>query len=117
MRALFSPIDIMGHLHGKVGIRRPGGQLGSRLYNSGAFAAPQGLIYGNTGRNVLNLPARTNFDMGLFKNFAVREGMHFEFRTEAFNVFNHTQWGTIDATACASDGFLTAAAANNARYS
>ena len=75
-------------------------------------------------RNVLNLPARTNFDMGLFKNFAVREGMHFEFRTEAFNVFNHTQWGTIDATAdcygasaCASDGFLTATAANNARYS
>jgi hypothetical protein len=60
--------------------------------------------------------------MGLFKNFAIREGMHFEFRTEAFNVFNHTQWSTIDATAdcygasaCASDGFLTATAAHNAR--
>jgi len=114
--------DIVGHIHGKVGIRHPGGQLGPRLYNSDAFAAPQGLTYGNAGRNVLNLPARTNFDMGLFKNFAVREGMHFEFRTEAFNVFNHTQWSTIDATAdcygasaCASDGFLTATAAHNAR--
>jgi hypothetical protein len=113
--------DIVGHLHGKVGIRHPGGQLGPRLYNSDAFAAPQGLTYGNAGRNVLNLPAHTNFDMGLFKNFAVREGMHFEFRTEAFNVFNHTQWSTIDATAdcygdaCSSDGFLTATAAHNAR--
>jgi hypothetical protein len=113
--------DIVGHLHGKIGIRHPGGQLGPRLYNSDAFAAPQGLTYGNAGRNVLNLPAHTNFDMGLFKNFAVREGMHFEFRTEAFNVFNHTQWSTIDATAdcygdaCSSDGFLTATAAHNAR--
>ena len=60
--------------------------------------------------------------MGLFKNFAVHEDMHFEFRAEAFNIFNHTQWSAINATAdcygataCASDGFLTASAAHNAR--
>ncbi len=41
--------DIVGNLHGKVGIRHPGGQLGPRLYNSDAFAAPQGLTYGNAG--------------------------------------------------------------------
>jgi Carboxypeptidase regulatory-like domain/TonB-dependent Receptor Plug Domain len=114
--------DIVGNIHGKAAIRHPGGQPGPRLYNSDAFAAPQGLTYGNAGRNVLNLPAHTNFDMGLFKNFAVHEGMHFEFRTEAFNVFNHTQWSGINSTAdcygasaCASDGFLTATSAHNAR--
>jgi hypothetical protein len=114
--------DIVGNIHGNAAIRNPAGQPGPRLYNSDAFAAPQGLTYGNAGRNVLNLPNRTNFDMGLFKNFAVREGMHFEFRTEAFNVFNHTQWSAIDSTAdcygasaCASDGFLTATAAHNPR--
>ena len=114
--------DIVGNIHGKVGIPHPGGQPGPRLYNSDAFAAPQGLTYGNAGRDVLNLPARTNFDMGLFKNFAVHEAMHFEFRTEAFNVFNHTQWSAINATAdcygasaCSSDGFLTATAAHNPR--
>ena len=114
--------DIVGNIHGPVSIRHPGGQPGPRLYNIDAFAAPQGLTYGNAGRNVLNLPAHTNFDMGLFKNFAVHEDMHFEFRAEAFNIFNHTQWSAINATAdcygasaCASDGFLTATAAHNAR--
>jgi Carboxypeptidase regulatory-like domain/TonB-dependent Receptor Plug Domain len=114
--------DIVGNIHGKAAIRHPGGQPGPRLYNSDAFAAPQGLTYGNAGRNVLNLPAHTNFDMGLFKNFAVHEQTHFEFRAEAFNIFNHTQWSQINqvadcygASACASDGFLTATAAHNAR--
>ena len=41
--------------------------------------------------------------MGLFKSFAVHEEMHFEFRAEAFNIFNHTQWNAINnnaATGC-----------------
>ena len=65
--------DIVGPIHGQVAIRHPAGVQGPRLYNSDAFAAPQGLTYGNAGRNVLTLPHRTNFDMGLFKNFAVHE--------------------------------------------
>jgi hypothetical protein len=113
--------DIVGPIHGAVALRHPAGALGPRLYNSDAFAAPQGLTYGNSGRNVLSLPHRTNFDMGLFKNFAVREEMHFEFRAEAFNVFNHTQWSAIDNSACygadncSSSTFLTATSAHNAR--
>jgi Carboxypeptidase regulatory-like domain/TonB-dependent Receptor Plug Domain len=113
--------DIVGNIHGKVAIRHPSGVQGPRLYNSNAFAAPQGLTYGDAGRNVLNLPARTDFDMGLFKNFAIREAMHFEFRAEAFNVFNHTQWSGIDNSACygaancSGSTFLTATSAHNAR--
>jgi hypothetical protein len=33
--------------------------------------------------------------MALFKHFAIKERLSFEFRAEAFNVFNHTQWGYI----------------------
>ena len=62
------------------------------LYNPGAFAAPQGLTFGNAGRNILRNPSRTNFDMALFKHFAIKESLALEFRAEAFNVFNHTQW-------------------------
>ena len=62
------------------------------LYNPGAFAAPQGLTFGNAGRNILRNPSRTNFDMALFKRFAIKETMAFEFRAEAFNIFNHTEW-------------------------
>ena len=71
----------------------PGGpQTAGYLYNPNAYAAPQGLTFGNSGRNSLRNPSRTNVDMALFKSFAVTESKHFEFRFEAFNVFNHTEW-------------------------
>jgi len=74
----------------------PGGpQTAGFLYNPNAFTTPQGLTFGNSGRNSLRNPSRTNFDMALFKRFAVTESKAFEFRAEAFNVFNHTQWGPI----------------------
>ena len=72
------------------------GVAGPQLYNPAAFAAPRGLTFGDAGRNVLNLPSRTNFDMGLFKNFALHEAMSLQFRAEAFNVFNHTEWEAVD---------------------
>ena len=34
--------------------------------------------------------------MSVFKHFAITEHMGFEFRAEAFNVFNHTQLGFIN---------------------
>jgi Carboxypeptidase regulatory-like domain/TonB-dependent Receptor Plug Domain len=66
--------------------------IGPLLYNPAAFAAPQGLTFGNAGRNFLNNPHRINFDMSLLKNFKVTEGSNLEFRVEGFNVFNHTQF-------------------------
>jgi len=69
--------------------------LGPLAANPNVFFAPRGLTFGNAGRNSLRNPHRTNFDMALFKRFAIAESKAFEFRAEAFNVFNHTQWGTI----------------------
>ncbi len=69
-----------------------GSSVGPLLYNPAAFAAPQGLTFGNAGRNFLNNPHRLNFDMNLLKNFKITEGSNLEFRLEAFNVFNHTQF-------------------------
>jgi hypothetical protein len=66
--------------------------IGPLLYNPAAFAAPQGLTFGNAGRNFLNNPHRLNFDMSLFKHFKVTEGSTIELRAEGFNVFNHTEF-------------------------
>lgn len=66
-----------------------------QLYNQNAFTAPTALTFGDAGRNSLRNPNRTNFDMALFKHFAIKESMAFEFRAEAYNVFNHTQFGYI----------------------
>src|SRR5579863_7445526 len=66
--------------------------IGPLLYNPAAFAPPQGLTFGDAGRNFLNNPHRVNFDMSLFKNFKITEGSTLEFRAEGFNVFNHTEF-------------------------
>jgi hypothetical protein len=76
------------------------------FYNPAAFATPTGLTFGDVGRNFLRNPNRTNFDMALFKHFAIKESMSFEFRAEAFNIFNHTQWGSAASGGLGSDGFL-----------
>jgi hypothetical protein len=73
-----------------------GSNVGPLLLNPGAFAAPRGLTFGNSGRNSVNNPARTNFNMSLSKHFSVRSEDNLEFRAEGFNVFNHTQFRIYD---------------------
>jgi hypothetical protein len=74
------------------------------LGNPAAFQAPRGLTFGNAGRDILRNPRRTNFDAALFKHFAIRERAAIEFRAEAFNLFNHTQFFTISALGQGSSG-------------
>jgi hypothetical protein len=78
--------------------------LGPQFYNPAAFAPPQGLTFGTAGRNILRNPSRLNFDMALFKHFSITENMGFEFRAEAFNVFNHTEWNTIGGDSGSAGG-------------
>ncbi len=66
--------------------------FGPLLGNPNMFVAPRGLTFGDAGRNFLNNPRRTNFDLSLLKNFKVGESRLIEFRADAFNVFNHTQF-------------------------
>jgi hypothetical protein len=42
--------------------------------------------------------------MALFKHFAITEHVGFEFRAEAFNVFNHTQFGYVNGDAGSAAG-------------
>jgi hypothetical protein len=70
--------------------------FGPLLGNPGRFVAPTGLTFGNAGRNYLNNPSRTNFDVALSKYFPFSEGRSFEFRVETFNLFNHTQFRVYD---------------------
>jgi hypothetical protein len=102
----FSQIDNLGSLtagsypdlasNPRAGVQKaPDPGFGPLLYNPAAFVAPRGLTFGDAGRNILNNPWRTNFDMALLKHFAVTESKYFEFRAEAFNVFNHTEFNWL----------------------
>ena len=52
--------------------------------------------YGNTGRDFFRGPGRTNLDLALAKTTAITERVSVEFRVEAFNVFNHTEFANPD---------------------
>ena len=86
--------DLVGNP--RTGVQNgPDPGFGPLLYNPAAFVAPTGLTFGDAGRNILNNPWRTNFDMALIKHFAITESKYFEFRAEAFNVFNHTEFSWL----------------------
>lgn len=90
--------DVVGNAKtGKPFVAPGGNNVGPLLLNPGAFTAPRGLTFGNSGRNYLRNPTRTNFNMSLFKHFKpFKERLDIEFRAEAFNVFNHTQFRITD---------------------
>jgi hypothetical protein len=90
--------DVIGSAHsGKPFVAVGGNNVGPLLLNPGAFAAPRGLTFGNSGRNFLRNPSRINFNMSLFKHFKpFAELLDIEFRAEAFNIFNHTQFRITD---------------------
>ncbi len=64
-----------------------------RFFNTDAFTPPEPFHFGNAGRNILPGPGNNIFDVALLRRFALREGHFLEFRAEAFNVFNHPNWG------------------------
>jgi hypothetical protein len=101
--------DIVGNPHRGASSSPLAGQLsgfGPLLYNPAAFGLPTGLTFGDAGRNILRNPWRTNFDMALLKHFAITESKYFEFRAEAFNVFNHVEYNWLggDAGSAADNG-------------
>ncbi len=51
--------------------------------------------FGNAGRNIGRRPGLAQLDLSIQKNFALpwREGMFWQFRAEAFNTFNRTNFG------------------------
>lgn len=71
-------------------------QKGPLLFNPNAYTQAQGLTFGDSGRNSLNLPHRTNFDMSVYKVFKPTEKVSVQFRAEGFNIFNHPQWNGVN---------------------
>jgi hypothetical protein len=70
----------------------------TQWFDQSAFGSPALYTYGTAGRNSLIGPGRTNFDMSLLKNIPVTEKLKAQFRFEAFNVFNHPQFGLPNGT-------------------
>jgi len=63
-----------------------------------AFAIPTPYTFGTSHRNPLYGPGYTNVNFSVFKSFAIKESVKFQFRAEASNLFNHPSAGNPNAT-------------------
>ena len=71
----------------------PANQTITNFINNASFAIPAPGTFGNAGRNLIRGPNQWQLDTALVKNVPLTEKTQLTFRAEAFNVFNHTQYG------------------------
>ncbi|HTV56779.1 MAG TPA: carboxypeptidase regulatory-like domain-containing protein [Terriglobia bacterium] len=83
---------------------------GQTYFNTSLFSeAPLGQM-GDSNGSFFHGPGINNFDMALLKNFKINESKTLEFRVEAFNVWNHAQFGGPDGNINSSAfGLVTSA--------
>jgi hypothetical protein len=69
---------------------------GANYFNPAAFAAVTTVSYGNVGRNTLVGPGTWNTNMSIVRDFAIKENVKFQFRTEFYNLPNTSHFYAPD---------------------
>ena len=64
-----------------------------RYFDPSAFSLPLAGTFGNVARGAFIGPSFNDFDTSLFKTFSFTERYRLQFRAEAFNVLNRTNFG------------------------
>ena len=64
-------------------------------FNTAAYKAPAPGYIGDSSLGSVQGPWLIDFDMALYKDFHFLERNTIEFRGEAFNVFNHTNFSGV----------------------
>jgi len=81
---------------------------GNPIYylNPAAYSVPlYTQPFGTTPRNNVRMPAVFETDFGLHKNFPISEARYVQFRAEAFNLLNKTNFATVSSTNANSSSF------------
>jgi hypothetical protein len=66
-------------------------------FNPAAFANPAPGTFGNSGRNTLIGPGFATVALSLAKEFPIHESVALEIKADAYNAFNHINYGNPDA--------------------
>jgi Carboxypeptidase regulatory-like domain len=69
---------------------------GGRGINAAAFTLPANNQLGNAPRNFVRGLGAWQMDIAVRREFPIYENLKLQFRAEAFNVFNHPNFGTIN---------------------
>ncbi len=67
-------------------------------FDTSKFSVPAMNVRGNSGLGTVRGPGQNNVDLSLAKTFPIYERFHMEFRADAFNAFNHSQWTGVNTT-------------------
>ena len=84
-------LDTPQHLPGSLKINT-NGRNGNPAFSTALFPEENIGQLGNAKRRVFYGPGINNFDLAIQKNVRLTDARSLEFRTEAFNAFNHTQF-------------------------
>ena len=71
--------------------------------------------FGSAGRNVVFAASESNVDFSLIKDTIIKESARLQFRAEAFNVFNHTNFSDVPGRTAFTPTFGRYTAAENPR--
>jgi hypothetical protein len=81
---------------------------GQAYFDTTLLAPPALGQVGNANRRFFHGPGINNWDMALLKDTKITESKSLEFRFEAFNIFNHAQFGNPDGNVTSSTfGFVS----------
>ncbi len=68
------------------------GSSPARWFDTSVYSLPSGGLYGNAGRGTIEGPGTQNLDFSLLRKFPLAESLEMEWRFEAFNILNHTNF-------------------------
>jgi hypothetical protein len=96
------------------------GPLSERLgkaFDTSVYSQPAAFTFGNEPNfsPVLRADSVRNFDLSLFKNFAVKQGLTAQFRVEALNAFNRVRFSAPNTSVTSSSFGVISAQANAPR--
>jgi hypothetical protein len=81
---------------------------GNPYFDPFAFRPVTAVRFGNAGLNMVRGPGVVNLDLGIFRNFAIKERYSLQFRAESFNATNTPHFnnpgGNVSAMALNPDG-------------
>ncbi|PYU33479.1 MAG: hypothetical protein DMG31_08910 [Acidobacteria bacterium] len=95
--------------NGPVVLGTDGFRTTGRYFDRNGFSLPLAGTFGNVARGSFIGPAFYNFDTSLFKNFSFTEEYRLQFRVEAFNLLNRTNFASPNPVTFSGNNYSSSA--------
>jgi len=89
----------------------------NRYFDTSVYSQPAAFTFGNMSVAAPDLrsPLVRNWDLSVFKDFVIKEGLRLQFRAESFNAVNAVRFGSPDTNAASTSFGVVSTQANSPR--